>query len=664
MKLNKIFLPVAALALVGAMTAGCSSDDLATDTPLLPDTAGGTVTMKTTISLSEQASTRALDADGKKTFAVGDKMAVIYQNTSGETIKAVSDALTATDIDATKAQSATFSVSLTNPKANGKVRYIYPAAMAVNTIATDAAIDDASTIDFTNLATQDGKLASLASTLDLGVFDGEMTAQAVLPAATLTNPLTIGKFTIKNSDGTSDLTSTITGLTINDGSNTYAITRTAAAGPIYVAMKPIVSTQTITVDATDGTDNFTKSVTGNALAASSIYTITVKALKKIDLSQITTAYTAQNGDILSGTLDVANYPVKISIADGATVTLNGLTINGTHAYDDAHKHAGITCEGDATIILADGSVNTVRGFHNDYPGIIVAVGKTLTIKGGTLGTGSLNASSNKDGAGIGAGGYINEDIHCGNIEILSGNITALGGQFGAGIGGGHKSTCGNVTISGGTIIATGGDYATGIGAGADGKCGTISISNGTIKATGGDYAAGIGGGKSTTATCGNITINGGTITATSSKFGAGIGGGMDGNCGNITISGGTITAKASGNISAGYGAGIGGGDEGTCGNITISGGTITATGSNWGAGIGCGCGSVLDSNKGKCGNIIITTSVTKIEVTKGEKAQHSIGKGGVSTCGTVTIGCTLDSDGLPIGGTTGYISDSPYTYQP
>ena len=33
MKLNKIFLPMAALALVGAMTAGCSSDDLATDTP-------------------------------------------------------------------------------------------------------------------------------------------------------------------------------------------------------------------------------------------------------------------------------------------------------------------------------------------------------------------------------------------------------------------------------------------------------------------------------------------------------------------------------------------------------------------------------------------------------------------------------------------------------
>ena len=642
---------------MGALISGCAEevDDA-------QPSVGGTVTMKTTVSLSENASTRALTEAGVKTFTAGDQIAVVYEQASG-TAKAVSVGLAADDITES-GKKAAFTVTLSSPKANGKVRYIYPASRAATYIASDVAPDNASTINYDVLATQVGTFDKIASDLDLSVFDGEMTAQAVLPAATLVNPLTIAKFTITNSDGTSDLTSTITSLTINDGTNTYAITRTAAAGPIYVAMKPIVSTQNISVDATDGTNNYTKSVSGNALAASSIYTITVKALKKIDLSQITAAYTAHNGEVLTGTLDVDNYPVKISIADGATVTLNGLTINGTHVNDDAHKHAGITCEGDATIILADGSVNTVRGFHNDYPGIIVAVGKTLTIKGGTLGTGSLNASSNSDGAGIGAGGYINNDIHCGNIEILSGNITAIGGNFGAGIGGGHKCTCGNITISGGIIIATGGNFATGIGAGADGKCGTISISNGTIKATGGDYAAGIGGGKSTTATCGNITINGGTITATSSKFGAGIGGGMDGNCGNIIISGGTITAKASGDISAGYGAGIGGGDEGTCGNITISGGTITATGSNWGAGIGSGCGSVSDSNKGKCGNIIITTSVTKIEVTKGEKAQHSIGKGGKGDCGTVTIGCTLNSDGAPIGGSTGYISDSPYTYQP
>lgn len=60
----------------------------------------------------------------------------------------------------------------------------------------------------------------------------------------------------------------------------------------------------------------------------------------------------------------------------------------------------LNCLGDATIILADGTTNTVKGFHVDYPGIHVPSGKTLTITG----TGMLRASSKGFGAGIG-GGY-------------------------------------------------------------------------------------------------------------------------------------------------------------------------------------------------------------------------------------------------------------------
>ena len=83
--------------------------------------------------------------------------------------------------------------------------------------------------------------------------------------------------------------------------------------------------------------------------------------------------------------------MKISIADGATVTLDGVTINGENSLD--YKWAGITCEGDATIILKDGSTNTVKGFYEDYPGIHVPSEMTLTIKGETAGTGSLEAST-------------------------------------------------------------------------------------------------------------------------------------------------------------------------------------------------------------------------------------------------------------------------------
>ena len=484
-----------ALLVMGALISGCAEevDDL-------QPTTNGTVTMKTTISLSEQASTRALTEAGVKTFEVGDKIAVIYKNTNDETMKVVSAALTTDDIDATDAHKATFSVSLTNPKASTPVRYIYPASRAAETVATTTAPNDDATIKYDVLATQVGTFDKIASDLDLSVFDGDMTAQAVLPAATLTNPLTIAKFTIKNGDGTSDLTSTITGLTINDGTNTYAITRTAAAGPIYVAMKPIAGTKTVTVDATDGTNNYTKSVSGNALAASSIYTITVKALKIIDLSQITAAYTAQNGEVLTGTLDVDNYPVKISIADGATVTLNGLTINGTHANDDAHKHAGITCEGDATIILADGSVNTVRGFNNNYPGILVGgTGTTLTINAETEGTGILNVTGGSNGAaGIGTG-YVTSvsTQQGGNITISGGKVTSQGGENAAGIGTGYSyignSQCGNITIKGGEVTAQGGKSAAGIGTGyifnGTSQCGNITIEASVIcvKAKRGQY---------------------------------------------------------------------------------------------------------------------------------------------------------------------------------
>ena len=141
---NKIFLSMAALAFVGAMMTGCSSEDLTAETPQSAKT--GTVVMKTTISLSENASTRALTEAGVQTFAVGDQIAVIYKNTAGETVKAESAALQSIDLhDAQK--TASFSVTLTNPKASTPVRYIYPAVMAKD-VANDATItSDDATID-------------------------------------------------------------------------------------------------------------------------------------------------------------------------------------------------------------------------------------------------------------------------------------------------------------------------------------------------------------------------------------------------------------------------------------------------------------------------------------------------------------------------------------
>ena len=222
----------------------------------------------------------------------------------------------------------------------------------------------------------------------------------------------------------------------------------------------------------------------------------------VDLSTLTADYEAQDGDVLTGTLG-GNY--KITIADGATVTLSGAVINGTNDS----SWAGLTLAGDGTIILS--GENTVKGFYEVYPGIFVPENKTLTIQG----SGSLTASSNGWGAGIGVG----YEIACGNITIEGGTVTARGGESAAGIGGGYNTSCGDISITGGTVIATGGNFAAGIGGGFRGSCGTVTITGGvtSVTATAGTKATNsIGAGRG--GSCGTVTIGGNVGAITESPY--------------------------------------------------------------------------------------------------------------------------------------------------
>ena len=209
------------------------------------------------------------------------------------------------------------------------------------------------------------------------------------------------------------------------------------------------------------TMNFTENL--NAIEAGKPYIV---RWEPVDLSKLTANYTAQDGEVLTGTLSGI---YKISIAPGATVELQDVTINGVHDYyANGNRWAGINCIGDATIIL--NGTNNVRGFNRNYPGIHVAVGSTLTIKG----SGTLNASSNGFGAGIGGG----DGISCGNIVIEGGIINATGGGLAAGIGSGQYADCGYITITDGVTKVTArhagnNDYS--IGKGYGGTCGTVTI---------------------------------------------------------------------------------------------------------------------------------------------------------------------------------------------
>ena len=107
--------------------------------------------------------------------------------------------------------------------------------------------------------------------------------------------------------------------------------------------------------------------------------------------------------MLTGILGASH---KISIADGATVTLNNVDINyGTTLT--ASSYAGITCLGDATLIVVNASPeiaynkNYVKGLSSGHPGIFVPSASTLTITD----NGTLYALGHEYGAGIGSGRY-------------------------------------------------------------------------------------------------------------------------------------------------------------------------------------------------------------------------------------------------------------------
>ena len=305
----------------------------------------------------------------------------------------------------------------------------------------------------------------------------------------------------------------------------------------------------------------------------------------VDLSHVTGDTTLNNGDIATGTLEGTNQPYRIFVAAGATVALQDATINGVSGEN--HRWAGLNCLGDATIILE--GTNTVKGFNLRYPGIHIPEERTLSI----MGNGSLHASSNGAGSGIGGG----NDVSCGNIVINSGNITTIGALYNSGIGAGRFTTCGDITINGGTIVATGGvddgpseRFGAGIGGGK--SCGNITINGGTITATGAENQ-GTGIGCTGGSTCGAITINGGTIIATGGLFAAGIGGSYDSVCGDITISAGvtSVTATCGGYCDNPIGAG--GSKNASCGKVTVlgvtdsvDGKTRTVTGTGEGPAIG------------------------------------------------------------------------------
>ena len=330
---------MAALVAMGVLGSSCNkAESPEIETPETQKE--NIVTLTTTVGFAAD-DTKALTGAGVKTFAEGEKMVLRYKNTKGDWVKAVSNALEVGDI-ADGSKSATFTFTLINPDKTKNVDYIYPAAI-VNELGN---MDEAALF-----GSQDGTLNKIASTFDysrkIGAWDGEN-----LPSLTLENQLAILAITLTNADGSSDITSSITGLTLSDGTKTYNVTPSAAEGPIYVAIFP-TEDATITVAATDGSKNYAKTLTGKTYAKGNGYSVSWKMVTAYTLAESTVgmivgtdgkAYAAADkGNLPTGVTAVAMVAYKSATA-GSSLAI-ALADEGEMDWEMAKS----TCEGKTAV---------------------------------------------------------------------------------------------------------------------------------------------------------------------------------------------------------------------------------------------------------------------------------------------------------------------------
>ena len=228
--------------------------------------------------------------------------------------------------------------------------------------------------------------------------------------------------------------------------------------------------------------------------------------------------------VITGTSKENNVTINADSGQTASVTLSGVNID---VRDKSKAAVSTTGEGNVSIELNGGS--TLRSGY-EHAGLEKNNGGSLTI-----------GDENKDG-----------------------KLTAEGGKYGAGIGGGYYENGSDITITGGEVKATGGEYGAGIGGGDHGNGSDITITGGKVKATGGRRGAGIGGGNYRIGK--DITISGGEVKAIGGVTGAGIGGGCYGDGNNITVSGDAKLKVQGGVKDKHYGAGAGIGNGGKYGN--------------------------------------------------------------------------------------------------
>ena len=357
--------------------------------------------------------------------------------------------------------------------------------------------------------------------------------------------------------------------------------------------------------------------------------------------------TTKNKD--TGKTETAHNTVTIDAKEGntANVTLQDVNIE---VDTTKAKSGAIEIKGDGNTKLELNGDNTVM-VKNDWEEEHAAIEKADKYGKGTL---TITDDKNDDGAAK------DKDENGNAVDGDTGKLVAGGCHQSAAIGGGGTSDTActsNIKITGGEITASGGSYGAGIGGGAYGAGTNIRIEgNADVTAFAGGGAA-IGSGYQSSYDS-DITITDHATVDAASENGCGIGQGLNAS-GKATI---TISGHASVNAETfSNHAAIGSGPSSATVNIEDH-AAVTAVG--FGVAIGTGCG-----NGGNSTAINITGGTVNAVTRSDSKPAIGTVDGNLdltidSSTGKTTVNTyTTSSDPLSLNIGTGHFDSSSWKYR-
>ena len=228
----------------------------------------------------------------------------------------------------------------------------------------------------------------------------------------------------------------------------------------------------------------------------------------------TTDHLDTTGVTITSNGEQTSNTITVNTAENQTtnVTLENVHIESSSAWSS--DPAPIEIKGNGNTNLELNGNNIVLSGNSEHAGIEKAdkygTG-TLTIKDNVNNDGKLLAGGFDNSAGIGGGGT-HDTARTSNITITGGDITAVGGYYGAGVGSGNGGDASNIRIEGNAHVAAFSNSGAGIGSGyfSNGNSDITITDHATVEAASLE-GCGIGGsrlasGKATITISGNASV--------------------------------------------------------------------------------------------------------------------------------------------------------------